>query len=266
MKNKILQITITLTAVIFFIWFSLAALIYRVVNIGNIAGVIICGLLIFRFGFKNAYFRLKQRIYNKKVSRIIYKLIIACWAIFGIYAVIISSLMIHSALSAPPDDNSERTVIVLGAQVKPWGPSSVLWQRINAAQDYLKKNKKAKAVLSGGKGKDEPISEAQSMYENIKIQDKNRLYLEDKSTNTQQNLAFSKKIIDKNNLSTKAAIVSDSYHQFRAHLIARKEGYKDADGIYSICTENGKVGLILYPTFFVREWFAIPVEFFKSPQ
>lgn len=261
--KKFFSIMILIISVIFLVWFTLAAIIYRVVNIGNVAGVFICGLLIFRFGFKNAYIHFKNRLYSQKVSRILFKTIIACWAIFGIYAVIISSLMIYSAVSAPPDDNSERTVIVLGAQVKPWGPSSVLWQRINAAQNYLNKNKNAKAVLSGGKGNDEPISEAQSMYDNIKLQDKSILYLEDKSTNTQQNLAFSKKIIEKNNLSPKVAIVSDSYHQFRARLIARKEGYKDTDGIYSICTENGKTGLILYPTFFVREWFAIPVEFFK---
>lgn len=260
----VFRILICIVAVVFLIWFSLAAFIYRVVNTGNILGVMICGCLIFRFGFKNAYIRLKKRFYDKNVTRIVFKAIIACWAIFGVYAVIISALMVNSALNAPPNNNTKRTLIVLGAQVKPWGPSSILQQRIDAAEKYLNENSNAYAVLSGGKGDDEPVSEAQSMYDNINIKDKSRLLLEDKSTNTNENLKFSKRIIEENRLSSDPIIVTDSYHQFRAQLIARKAGLGDLDGIYSICTENGRVGLILYPTFFVREWVAIPVEIFKS--
>lgn len=252
------------TAILAFVllnWFLLAAILYRVINVGNIAGGIICILLIFRFGFRKGFMKLRTGFYRRRISRIVYKIIIVCWAIFGIYAVIISALMIYTALSYPPDNN--RTVIVLGAQVKPWGPSTMLRQRIDAAENYLNENPDAKAVLSGGKGNDEPVSEAASMYDNINIKDKSRLYLEDKSTNTRENLAFSKKIIENNSLNPRIAIVTDSYHQFRAHLIAKKEGIKDIDGIYSICTKNTNVGLILYPTYFVREWIAIPFELFK---
>ncbi len=258
-----LRIIISVIAAVFLIWFILPAVMFRIINPGNLLGVLICMCLLFRFAFAKAYFRLKERFYSKKVSRIVFRIIMACAAIFGVYAVVISGLMVRSALNAPPKDNAGRTLIVLGAQVKPWGPSVVLQQRIDAAEKFLSENENTNAVLSGGKGADEPVSEARSMYDNINIKDKSRLFLEDKSTDTRENLKFSKRIIEENSLSPTPVIVTDSYHQFRAQLIARKEGFGAADGVYAACTENGRVGLILYPTFFVREWIAIPAEIIK---
>ena len=253
------RIIICIIAVIFLIWFTLPVLLFHVINIGTLLGVFICACLLFRFGFTNAYKSLKERFYSKKVSRIIFKLILTGAAIFGIYAVVISSLIGFNSLSYPPE-SSDPTVIVLGAQVKPWGPSSVLWNRINAAQKFLDENENVNAVLSGGKGADEPISEAQSISDNLKKGD-DVFYLEDKSTDTRENIIFSKRIIENNNLNKNIAIVTDSYHQFRAKMIARKEGFKG--DIYAVNAIEDRVGLICYPVFFVREWIALPAELIK---
>lgn len=254
----IFRTIISTVSFVFLIWFILPTVIMRVINPGNLLGVFICLCLIFRFTFKSAYIRLKERLYSKRITNIIFRVILSCWAIFGVYAVVISALMCYSMLPYP-SETSNPTVIVLGAQVKPWGPSAILRQRIDAAQKYLDSKKNVNAILSGGQGKDEPVSEARSMRDNLKEGD-DRLYLEDKSTNTRENIRFSKKIIEQNDLDPSAAIITDSYHQFRARMIANKEGFSTAKGIYSINTENTAQGLILYPTFFVREWIAIPSE------
>ena len=59
---------------------------------------------------------------------------------------------IGTTCQAPPENS---TAIVLGAQVKPWGPSVILRGRIDAAKSYLDDSPNANAVLSGGQGSDE---------------------------------------------------------------------------------------------------------------
>ena len=70
------------------------------------------------------------------------------------------------------------------------------------------------------------------------------------------------KIIDDNELSRDIAIVSDSYHQLRARIIAHKN---DASlNVTPINTNNQRSAAIAaYPSYFVREWLAIPVEIIK---
>ena len=84
------------------------------------------------------------------------------------------------------------------------------------------------------------------------------MFIEDKSTNTDSNLINSYKIIEKNNLSENIAIATDGYHQLRARIIANRQ------------EKSGKVGAVnakpiksVIVTYWVREWFAIPVELLK---
>ena len=77
---------------------------------------------------------------------------------FAVYGAIVTSAMVWATCQAPPENS---TAIVLGAQVKPWGPSVILRGRIDAAKSYLDDSPNANAVLSGGQGSDEIMSEAQ---------------------------------------------------------------------------------------------------------
>ena len=84
-------------------------------------------------------------------------------------------------------------IVVLGAQVKGNRPSLALSHRIWEAAEYLKGNPKTRAILSGGKGTGEDISEAQCMrqeLEKLGISEE-RLIEENKSTSTQENIAYS---------------------------------------------------------------------------
>ncbi len=259
MKN-VLRIIIVLVAGLFLLWFIAPIIYWRIINPGNVLGILICIYLIFRFGFHRKYLKLREFFRNKKVTKILWNTANLCLTIFGIYAVAVSGLMIYFSSIQPAESS---TAVVLGAQVRNGKASALLMQRIKAGEKYLANNKNAKAVVTGGQGSDEAMSEAQCMYDNM-IADgikADRIYKEDKAENTYENIKFSDQIIKDNKLNKNLAIVTDSYHQLRARLIARKQNI-NAD-IGAVNAHNNTIGIINYPTFFVREWIAIPVEILK---
>ena len=64
------------------------------------------------------------------------------------------------------------------------------------AGEYLEENPETKAVLSGGKGTGEDITEAEAMYRYLEKKgiSPERLLKEEHSTNTSENLKFSLEI------------------------------------------------------------------------
>ncbi len=274
--NKVLCVSVFIISGIFLIWFILPIINYKVLNPGNVLGIVLCVYLMFWSGFHQKYIEIKQSLCAFQAVKILWKVFNVCAGVFVAYALIISALMVFTAYFTPPTAvHNDAPAIVLGAQVKPWGASAILQQRIDAAVDYMKENPDAKAVVTGGQGSDEPMSEAQCMYENMVKKGINgsRIYREDKATNTKENIKFSYKIIKENNLISikknnrnNVAIVTDSFHQLRARIIASKlkSEYSINGGIGSVNSKNGKIGIILYPTYFVREWIAIPFEIIKK--
>lgn len=137
--------------------------------------------------------------------------------------------LILSRFDAQADPGADYCVI-LGAQWKTNGPSEVLRRRLDRAIEYLNENPGTMVIVSGGQGKDEVISEAAGMRQylvNAGIAE-DRILMEDKSTNTRENLAFSAALFDKENSST--VIVTNNFHVFRAVKIAEKQGYR-AEGL-----------------------------------
>lgn len=126
-------------------------------------------------------------------------------------------------------------VIVLGAGVNGEEPSAALWSRIRAAEDYLETRPDIPVVLSGGQGPGEAISEAEAMRRALWSEDgaeNSRLLLEEKSANTAQNFRFSKALLEEYGLDTETAViavVTNDFHCFRAHMIARKQGLRTID-------------------------------------
>ena len=126
-------------------------------------------------------------------------------------------------------------VIVLGAGVNGETPSAALWSRIRAAEDYLEIHPDVPVVLSGGQGAGEAISEAEAMRRALWKEDgaeNARLLLEERSTNTAENFRFSKALLEEWGLDTGTAtiaVVTNDFHCFRAHMIARRQGLKTID-------------------------------------
>ena len=124
-------------------------------------------------------------------------------------------------------------IIVLGAKVnKNEVPSKPLYWRINAAEKYLKSNPETIAILSGGKGADEPISEAQCMFNELTKRgiSPERLILEDESRDTNQNIRNSLNLMPGD---AEFGVVSNNFHVYRAVRISEKISGKEVSGIAS---------------------------------
>ncbi len=167
-----------------------------------------------------------------------------------ITALIISIFMVRTMNDRPKNDRT--TLVVLGCQVKNGKPSRMLKSRLDAAYEYLSEHDAVNVVVSGGQGNDELISEAQCMRDYLMEKGiaAERIFMEDKSENTEENLRFSLEIIERNGLCDDITIVTDGFHQLRAELIAKKLG-AEPDNI------SASTRWYLLPTYWVREWFGI---------
>ncbi len=118
--------------------------------------------------------------------------------------------------------------IVLGCPVINNEPCNMLKQRCDRAKIYLDENPDAICILSGGKGTDKRISEAQAMFNYIteKGVSPERLIKEEKSTTTVENMIFSKELLNNYNGSNEAVIITSSFHQFRSQILAKRYGIK----------------------------------------
>lgn len=145
--------------------------------------------------------------------------------------------------------------IILGAQWKASGPSSVLRRRLDRAVEYLKENPRTKVIVSGGKGDNEPIAEAQGMCEYLVKAgiDRERILVEDQSRNTYENLVLSGELLDKE--KHRVVIVTNNFHVFRALGIAKKQGYGKVEGLAA----DSVLGM--GPNNLLREFFGVAKDF-----
>ncbi len=122
-------------------------------------------------------------------------------------------------------------VIVLGAQYREDGPSVVLKYRLDAAVDYLMENPATKVICSGGQGSNEPVAEGDGMKDYLVKNgiDESRIIVENKSTNTVENITYSYELIDP--MEDKIGIITNNFHVFRATQIADAQGGEYVVGI-----------------------------------
>ena len=134
-------------------------------------------------------------------------------------------------------------IIVLGAHVNGVRLSKALLERTRRALEYLEKNPKTRAVLSGGQGEGETISEAEAMRRYLEDHgiSRERLILEDRSTNTKENLDFSLALIG--DLNAPIGVVTNHFHVFRGVAIGKKCGCKN---IYPIPSRYRSWRLVIY--------------------
>ena len=150
-------------------------------------------------------------------------------------------------------------LIVLGAKVNPDGPSLTLQKRIDAAYEYLTEHPDTIVIASGGQGADEHISEAACIAgELMKMGiSADRILLEDRSTDTAENIQYSKLLIDDSPDKT-VLVLSNDFHCFRASGIARRHleanvGHIAADSVF-----------FLLPHYMVREFAGLTVDLLQG--
>jgi uncharacterized SAM-binding protein YcdF (DUF218 family) len=83
-------------------------------------------------------------------------------------------------------------------------------------------------IVSGGKGSDEQVSEASAMREYLVSRGfpAERVEQEDQSRTTEENLIYSKAIMERLRPGYSCVIVTSSFHVFRAAMIARRTGVR----------------------------------------
>lgn len=153
--------------------------------------------------------------------------------------------------SLKPAKRNAEYVIVLGAQVRGTTPSKTLNMRIHTAAEYLKENPNSIVICSGGKGQGELITEALAIKQGLMEQgiEESRILLEDRSTNTVENLRFCKEMIP--DPAANIVIVTSDFHVYRAKKIAEHNGYRNV----SMCPANEF--LVTTISYYVREFFAV---------
>lgn len=152
---------------------------------------------------------------------------------------------------------NQNYIIVLGSGLVNGKVSPLLAKRIDKAihfyQKQAQKNTPPILLFSGGQGKDEPIAEAIAMknYAIGKGVPEKYLLAETNSTNTLENMKFSKQILDELNPTQKYSCIysTSNYHVLRSAIYARKAGL-------SIKGIGAKTALYYLPTALIREYIA----------
>lgn len=160
----------------------------------------------------------KHKIYKKiaVLGRILFIL-------FLVSFVFIQSLI----LSGERTDNevySAERVLVLGSLIYKDRPSEALQSRLDTAIQLLEKNKNAVLVLCGGQGSNEVMPEAEMMKKYLldKGVPQDKILIEDKSTNTIQNIENAKQLYKLENYKT--AVITSDFHLERARKLMLKAG------------------------------------------
>ena len=154
-------------------------------------------------------------------------------AAFYLYfeCMIIGSIIADVLAASYVPDPDKDWLIVLGCGIRRDGtPTPLLKGRLDLALDFYRRQlketgKRARFIVSGGQGADEVRSEAASMCDYLLDQDipTEDVILEDRSTDTAENMRFSKQKIDEAGGEGKVAFFTTNYHVFRAGLKARRE-------------------------------------------
>ena len=155
----------------------------------------------------------------------------AAWCELALIAALLLGFSLFTVLEtmvvrgsfADESDAPVSAVIVLGAGVNGETPSLTLRTRIDAAAAYLEEHPDVPVVLSGGQGPGEALTEAECMRRALVRRgvDESRLYPEERSTSTQENLRYSRAILEELGVdpAQRVAIVTSDFHLCRARLM-----------------------------------------------
>ncbi len=195
-------------------------------NIGLITGLA-AGTALLVYG---AFFSRVNMITAKVFSYTAGRIILCAAAVIAAAALTVGGLTLTNIVRYSRDSAVKTEyVIVLGCQVNSTSPGRFLSARINAAYRYLSENPGSKAILSGGQGNDEDISEAQCMFNELTSKgiDPARLIIEEKSTSTIENFENAAAILKQSGVAIdEITVVTNDFHEYRASLIAQKNGIK----------------------------------------
>ena len=152
-------------------------------------------------------------------------------------------------------------LIVLGCGLKKDGtPTNLLKGRLDRALEFYHKQQETSGkdlifVASGGQGSDEAISESAAMKKYLveKGIPESHILEENQSTNTYENMLYSKEKIEHVDPNGRVAFSTTNYHVFRSGICARRVKMK-AEGM------GAKTKWYFWPNAAVREFIGLLTE------
>lgn len=224
----------------------------------NMLGIFLCGFICF-LTILTLIFELTNII--PRIRLLSY--FISIFTIFIAYlecillATIISSVV--SGKHIPKFDKDY--IIILGCMIRKDGTlTPLLRARVDRAIEFSKMQNEASGkdltfVTSGGKGSNEIMPEAEAMKNYLITQgiSEEKILVEDKSTNTYENMQFSNAIIKSHTETPNIAFSTTNYHVFRAGIICNNLKI-NAEGIGS------KTKSYYWVNAFIREYIATLVS------
>lgn len=172
-----------------------------------------------------------------------------CFAAAGIAVTAVEAKMVRQMTAVVPEDLEY--LIVLGAHVRGTRVTDTLKRRLDRAAEYAFRHPETKIAVSGGRGKGEDISEALAMQRYLieKGIDEKRIFLEDTSTTTFENLKNTRNLLPACK-TARTGITTNNFHIYRALRIAKSAGFTNVYGV------PASTKPVVLPNYMAREFFA----------
>lgn len=172
------------------------------------------------------------RWFQTRTGAVVRRIIIVVYVLALLCFLTACALMINAA-AAPPADHAD-AIIVLGAGVHGEEVTDTLAKRLDKAVAYFQGNPDALLVVTGGRGSNEDITEAEAMRRYLLAQGipEASVLMEEEATNTRGNFENAKKLLDArlgNDYTT--VYVTNDFHIYRAGKEAARAGFADAHGL-----------------------------------
>lgn len=135
-------------------------------------------------------------------------------------------VVLRGAYATAPGIRDGAAIIVLGCSVRGGVPGATLERRLQVALDAWRNHNDITIVATGGDASEDGVSEAEVMQVWLLARgvDSQRVIVEDQAANTEQNLAFSSRLLDQAGHTGQRCVVSSDYHLWRVMRIAREQG------------------------------------------
>ncbi|NPC56438.1 YdcF family protein [Caenimonas soli] len=181
------------------------------------------------------------------------------WIWLGVLAWIVTVAMFWSVLARAghvlPVGDPPSAIVVLGSGTRGGKPTPALTARLDLALQQAIRYPNATVVVSGGEGFGQAVSEARVMGDYLRGKGfpAERIVQEEKSTSTEENLLFSKALLQRRGISPEGPVqlVTSDFHTLRAGWIAQRVGYTRAS------LAGAPTPLYVRYNAWLREYFAV---------
>jgi uncharacterized SAM-binding protein YcdF (DUF218 family) len=182
--------------------------------------------------------------------------------VYGLLLILLLSFIFIEALIVFNGYSQEAVeaeyVIILGAGLRGSEVSLTLKERLLKGIEYMKAYPDSKAIVSGGQGPGETITEAEAMESYLISRgiEAGSIIKEDKASSTWENFLFSRELLNEaeGGAVTRVVVVTSDFHMYRSKLLARRAGFEPY-GVSAATPASVKAAS------HIREYFALVKSF-----